>query len=92
MPATKCPLRDKRECPDHELFHYAANKISVEQAEHLMVIKDLEKRLQAAYSEIGLIMDAMCKLTGKPLRAKENKNELQNADTGSTPDVDAQRR
>lgn len=76
MSEFKCPLINKNDCPEHQLFHYAVNKVQVEKAEHLLKIKELETRLQAAYSEIGLIIDEMRKLTGTLLRAKENKNEL----------------
>ena len=58
--AFKCPLGDK--CPEHELFHFAANKIQIESAEYIMKIKELKKRLKVAQKEISVIIDELRKL------------------------------
>lgn len=74
----KCPLADKKLCPDHELYHYAANKIAVEDAQRLMKISELETQLETAYDEIKQVIEEMKKLTWKQ-EIKKVKDELKDA-------------
>lgn len=58
----KCPLEDKKKCPDHELYHFAANKMMMENAGHIKLLKELDARLQAAQKEIEEIAAEMERL------------------------------
>lgn len=69
----KCPLGDRNKCPDHELFHYAANKVMIENAQYVNKIKELRGRLEAAYREIDAVVNEMYTLAREPIPTKENK-------------------
>ena len=67
-----CPLEEGKNCPEHNLFHFAVNKVSEESAARVAMIKELTIRLHVAYKELESIMEGLKKLESP---ARENKDE-----------------
>lgn len=55
----KCPVANPNDCPKNKLFHFAVNKMMVENSEYVLKIKELKARLKKIQHDFDAVVKDM---------------------------------